>query len=150
RLAALADAVRYSKTLKGPRRLLLVDAMQHDEPAQAVYWAKEVLRLEPSSADAHYVMTAEALDGPSPNLPEIKRGLVALEAAAPPPVRIAWIKARLAQLTNDSSTLQSTLTQARTLELPDDTGPVDRSALLRLRAIDAETTTDLARLPERV
>ena len=61
RLTALADAAKYGKTLKGPRRLLLEDAMQHDEAAPSVYWAKEVLRLEPQNADAHYVMAAEAL-----------------------------------------------------------------------------------------
>ena len=47
-------------------------------------------------------MAAEALEERTPNIPEIKRDLAALEAAKAPAVRIAWIKARLAQLTNDT------------------------------------------------
>ena len=35
RLTALADAAKYGKTLKAPRRQLLEDAMQHDEAARA-------------------------------------------------------------------------------------------------------------------
>src|SRR5258708_4042882 len=54
RLGALVEAAKYGKTLKGPRRQLLEDAMQHDEVAQCVYWAKEVLSVEPANADAHY------------------------------------------------------------------------------------------------
>ena len=148
--SALADAARYGKTLRGPRRLLLEDAMQHDDAAPSVYWAKEVLRLEPQSADAHYVMAAEALGERTPNVPEVKRDLAALETAKTSAVRIAWIRARIAHLTNDNDTLQSTLAAARTLTLPDDAGAVDRMALVRLRGLDVQTTTDLARLPERV
>src|SRR5262249_13220017 len=55
-----------------------------------------------------------------------------------------------AELTNDDGPLQETLAQARTLKLSDDAGPADCLALLRLRALDVQTTTDLARLPERV
>ena len=150
RLTALADAAKYGKTLKGPRRLLLEDAMQHDEAAPSAYWAKEVLRLEPQNADAHYVMAAEALGERTPNVPEVKRNLAALETAKAPAVRIAWIKARIAQLTNDNDTLQATLAQARTMTLADDAGSVDRLALVRLRALDVQTTTDLAKLSERV
>ena len=70
--------------------------MQHDEAAPSAEWAKEVLRLEPQNADAHYVMAAEALEQRTPNIPEIKRDLAALETAKAPAVRIAWIKARIA------------------------------------------------------
>ena len=150
RLTALADAAKYGKTLKGPRRLLLEDAMQHDEAGPSVYWAKEVLRLEPQSADAHYVMADEALGVRTPNVPEVKRDLAALETAKAPAVRIAWIRARIAHLTNDNDMLQATLAQARTMTLAQDAGSVDRMALVRLRALDVQTTTDLARLSERV
>ena len=149
RLAALADAVKYSKTLIGPRRLLLEDAMQHEE-AHCASWAREVLRVEPANADAHYALAAEALEESTPDVPDIKRHLVALQTAKAPVVRIAWIKARIAELTHDDGPLQDTLAQARTLTLADDASPVDRMALVRLRALDARTTTDLAKLPERV
>src|SRR5262249_37850281 len=97
-----------------------------------------------------YVIAAEALEERTPNVPEIKRDLGALEAAKAAAVRIAWIKARLAQLTNDNGTLQSTLEQSRTLSVAEGAGPVDRMALVRLRALDTQTTTDLTLLPERV
>jgi predicted Zn-dependent protease len=154
RLAALVDAAKYGKTLKEPRRLLLADALLHDEAAQSVYWAKDLLRVEPQNADAHYVMAAEGLEEQTPNVPEIKRDLAVLETARAHPVRIAWIKARLAQLTSDAATLQATLEQARTLSLAGgasaDSSPVDRMALVRLRALDAQNTTDLALLPTRI
>jgi predicted Zn-dependent protease len=150
RLAALADAAKYGKTLKEPRRLLLEDAMRHDEPGPSVYWAKEVLRVEPSSGDAHYVLAAEALEEKTPNLPEIQRTLAALEAAKAPAVRIAWIRARLAQLTGDAAPLRRTLEEARRLTLDPGAGPVDRMALVRLRALDAQTTTEIAELPGRI
>ncbi len=150
RLGALADAAKYGKTLKGPRRLLLEDSMQHDEAGPSIYWAKEVLRLEPQNVDAHYVMAADALGERTPNVPEVKRDLAALETAKAPAVRIAWIKAELARLTNDHDTLEASLAQARTMTLARDAGPVDRMALVRLRALDIQTTTDLAKLTERV
>jgi predicted Zn-dependent protease len=150
RLVALADAARYGKTLKEPRRLLLADAMQHDEAVPSVHWAKEVLGVEPQNADAHYVIAAEALEERTPNVPAIKRDLAALETAKAPAVRIAWIKARLAQLTNDPATLAATLADSRTLAVAPTAAPVDRLALVRLRALDAQTTTDLATLAQRI
>jgi predicted Zn-dependent protease len=150
RLVALTDAAKYGKTLIGPRRQLLEDAMQHDEAGPGVYWAKEVLGVEPANADAHYVIAAEALEERMPNIPEIKRDLAALQAARAPAVRIAWIQARIAQLTGDDGALKGTLEQARGRTLADQASPVDRMALLRLRALDVQTTTDFGKVPERV
>ncbi len=45
---------------------------------------------------------------------------------------------------------EAALTKARALELPADANPVDRMALLRIRALDVESTTDSSQLVERV
>jgi predicted Zn-dependent protease len=150
RLAALMDAAKYGKILKEPRRQLLADALQHDGGPQSIFWAKELLRVDPANAEAHYVMAVEALEERNPNIPEVQRGLAALQAAQAPAVRVAWVKARIAQLTNDDSQLQQAQAQARTLTLADGAGPADCLALVRLRALDVQTATEPAPLPERV
>ena len=65
--------------------------MQQDDAADAVYWAKEVLALEPKNVDAHYVLAADPLEHRSPAIPEIKRHLGTLKAAkaAAGPARMA-------------------------------------------------------------
>jgi len=61
RLISLMEASKLGRTLLGPRRELLGYAMQQDDAADAVYWAKEVLALEPKNVDAHYVLAADLL-----------------------------------------------------------------------------------------
>jgi predicted Zn-dependent protease len=150
RLASLAEAARFGKTLREPRRELLAAAMGQDESAETVRWAKEVLALEPKNADAHFGLASEALDLRVPDTSEAKRHLDALEAAKAPPARVAWVKARLAQAVGDEAACESALAPARALALPADAGPVDRMALVRLRALDVESTADAARLAGRV
>lgn len=150
RLNALAEAAKYGKTSKGPRRELLAAAMARDEVPESLHWAKDLLTLEPSNAEAHYVVAAEAIEERSPVIPEVKRRLAALESAGSPEVRIAWLKARLAQVAGDPSSRERVLARSRALTLPADAGPVDRAALVKLRALDVETTADAARLPDRV
>ena len=79
----------------------------------------------------------------------MKRHLKALEDAKAPPVRIAWIKARLAQVSGDAPGCASVL-ERRALSLPAEADAEDRMALLRLRALDVETTSDTNRLAGRV
>lgn len=150
RLASLAEATKYGKTLREPRRELLAAALDHDDSAEILHWAREVLTLESDNADAHFALASEALDLRVPDASEAKRHLAALETAKAAPIRLASIKARLARTTGDAAALGSILGQSRGLTLAADAGPVDRMTLLRLRALDVETTDDLARLPERV
>src|SRR5262249_43973883 len=54
-LKYLGDAARYDKRRLEPRRQLLVDAIRHDEVAEAARWAEQVLPLDAGNADALYV-----------------------------------------------------------------------------------------------
>ena len=158
RFASLAEAARHGTTLKEPRRQLLAAAMAQDEVPESVHWAREVVALEPSNADALYALAAAALEDRSsggnenhtPVIPEVKRHLKALEEAKAPEVRLAWLKARLAQVSGDAPGCEKALAGARALSLPKDADPVDRTALVMLRALDVETTADPAALAERV
>lgn len=150
RLSSLAEAAKYGKTLKEPRQILLSAAMAQDEVPESLYWAKDLLALDPADANAHYVIASESLEANAPVLPDVRRHLEALEAAKAPAVRVAWVKARLAQVARDLETARSVTASARTLTLPADADPVDRSALLRLRALDVEQTADVDQLGDRV
>ncbi len=109
RFAALAEATKYGKTLKEPRRLLLSAAMLQDEVPEAIHWAKDLLAIDSSDADARYVLASEALEDRSATakafagvLPDVKRHLKALAEAKAPDVRIQWLEARLAQVAGDA------------------------------------------------
>lgn len=147
---SLADAANFGKTLREPRKALLDLALEADDPAETVLWAKSVLTLEPNDATAHYALAAEALDQRTGDISEAKRHLPALEAAKAAPVRVAAIRASIAKATKDTATLEKALSSARTIKLPADADPVDMSALVRLRALDVETTTDPTVLEDRV
>jgi predicted Zn-dependent protease len=147
---SLVDAAQFDPKRVKPRRELLADAMQRDDTPSSVYWAKRLLNLEPNNGDAHYVLAAEGIEERTPNIPEMTRHLAALEAARAPDARIARIKTQLAQLTSDKGTMEETLAQSRTLVLPANADPVDRMALLRLRALDVQTTSDPEPLATRV
>src|SRR5207248_976126 len=150
RLASLAEAATYGKTLPEPRRALLASAMEQDETNEILRWAREVLTLEPNNADAHFALASEALDERVPDTSGAKRHLPALESAKAPTVRRVWVKARLAHVVGDTAGRDAALAQARSLTLPADVGPVDRMTLVRLRAHDVESTSETARLPDRV
>ena len=150
RLKSLADAAKFGKTLKEPRRALLASAMEQDEVPEGIFWAKEVLVLEPNHPDALYFLASESLEGRAPNVPEIKRQLATLAQTKAPEVRLEWVKARLAQAAQDVSTRETVLARSRKIVLPETAGPVDRTAMLRLRALDVETTTETAILSSRV
>ena len=150
RLVSLSEAAKYGKTLKEPRRQLLLAAMAADETPQGLHYAKELLALEPVDADAHYVIAAAMLDDRNPAVPEVRRHLAAMEAAKAPEVRIVWIKARIAHVIGDAAGRESALTRARSVKLPADADVVDRTVLVQLRTLDAETTADSAKLAERV
>lgn len=150
RLASLAEAVKYGKSLKEPRRQLLNAAMTQDELPESAHWAGEILSLEPANPDAHFVLADLGLQERNPAIPEIRRHLAALESGNAPEVRRLWIEARTAQAVGDLKAREDALAAARPLALPADASPVDRFALLRLRALDVETTAEPARLGDRV
>ena len=61
--------------------------MAQDNPADSVYWAREVLKVDPENTDAHYVLAFEELETRSPNIPEVRRHLKVLEDKQAPPIR---------------------------------------------------------------
>ena len=158
RFTALIEATKHGTTLKGPRRQLLAAAMAQDETPESVHWARQVITLEPENADAHYILAAAALDDKpngaaenhTPVIPEVKRHLKSLEESKAPEVRVTWLKARLAQVSDDAPACEKALSSARGISLPADADPVDRTALTMLRTLDVEMTSDPARLAERV
>jgi tetratricopeptide (TPR) repeat protein len=150
RANSLKRAARYGKNLKEPRRALLDLAMNQDEVQDSLYWARDLLALEPNNLQAHYVLASEGLSVKNPNIPEIKRHLAALEEAKAPEVRVAMVQARLAEQTGDATRRETVLTGSRGMVLPENASPVDLSALLRLRALDVQTTDDIAGLTPRV
>ena len=65
RLDHLLSAVKFNKADARPRHVLLVDSMNEDLVAESLYWAKDVLKLDPSDADAHFVLAVDALEMPN-------------------------------------------------------------------------------------
>ena len=150
RLAQLNKAVNFDKAARGPRKDLLHDAMDQDLALDAIYWAKELLNVEPDDLDAHYVLAAEALEERAPNVPEIKRHLEVLEKAKAPAVRRLWIRARLAELAGDDSARAAALAEARAIAPGAEPDAVDRFARLRLTALEVRSEADAQRLAEPV
>ena len=89
--------------------------MDQDLAPDSIYWAKELLNVEPTNLDAHYVLAAEALEERAPNVPEVKRHLEVLEKGKAPAVRRLWIRARLADLAGDDAARTAALAEARAL-----------------------------------
>jgi|GEM_PF-883844 len=139
---SLKAAADHGKKLKEPRRKLLAESMRRDLTGRSVFWSRELLKLEPKNSDAHYVLADEELEGASPRFAEIKRHLTELEAAKVSAVRLAWIKARLAEKMNDESELRRILADSRGITLATTADPVDQTALLRLRALDVRSMAD--------
>ncbi len=149
-LAELNSSAKVGSRRAGPRRRLLAEAFRQDDTVEQAHWAKDLSSLEPDNADAHYVLASDGLDASSPNLPEVRRHLKALDAETPRRPRTEWIAARVAGLARDEARLAQALDRARALTLPADPHPTDRIALLRLRVLDVQATQDPAALPARV
>ena len=145
-LTSLASSANFGKKRAEPRRRLLAEAIRQDDVMEQVRVSKELITLDPTNRDVHFVLAAEGLDGPSPNVPEIRRHLKALESETPRRARTEWIAARVANLANDKPQLQESLRKARGMTLAADADPLDRMALLKLRAMDVSMTDDLSAL----
>jgi tetratricopeptide (TPR) repeat protein len=142
-LASLTASAKNGTKRVEPRRRMLAEAMRQDDVIEQVRWAKDLASLEPANTDAHYVLAADSLDGTTPNIPEIRRHLKALEAESPRRPRSDWVAARVAAITNDRPRLDEILKKARGMTLPADVDPTDRMAMLRLRALDVATTAEV-------
>ncbi len=143
RLDHLASAIRFDKSLKGPRLALLRDAMSQALPRESTEWAREVLRLDENDPDANYVLAAASLEERTPNVPETRVRLRALEQRKSSEPRRLWITARLADFTGDAPVRDQALAQARSIAT-DNLDDVDRLALLKIKALDAVVATDPA------
>jgi predicted Zn-dependent protease len=150
RVDHLVQAVKFDKSIRGPRLQLLEGAMVQDNDSEAVYWAKEVLKVDPENSDAHFVLAFEELETRSPNVPEVKRHLKVLEEKNAPPMRQCLIRARLALATGDDKARDEAFSQARSIVPPADAGPVDRMARVRIEAAEIPMQKDQGRLEGQV
>lgn len=150
RIQALSQARAMGKSLPEPRRQLLADAMARDLSGDAVTLARELVDLDPKSVDSYYVLASEGLEYASPNVPEIKKQLAQLVTLKASPVRVAWVRTKLAQYTGDNVAMRESLDASRGLTLTEKDPSVDHLALLRLLALDVQTTTDPEALASRV
>jgi len=144
RLAHLTRAANLDKSAKAPRLRLLQLAMADDSPQDAVYWAREVEKLDPRNNDANFVLAFEELASDSPKVPEVRRRLEALEEGKAPELRRLLIQARLGEATGDAKARDAALAAGRALTVADAADPADLMARLRLSAIDARHQTDPA------
>src|SRR5262249_51066013 len=150
RLKYLADAARYGKTLKEPRRELLAEALRQDDAPEAERQARQLVALDPKHPDAHYALADAALTASPPALAAAREHLAALDAESPRRPRTLWVEARIARAARDDDALARTLDAADAMTSGDDMDPVDAMSLLRLGVLDAQRTTDLATLEKRV
>ena len=146
----LVKAVKFDKSARGPRVQLLEEAIVHDNPADSLYWARELLRVDPENPDAHYVLAFEELETRSPNIPEVRRHLKVLEDKQASPIRLQLIRARLAQTTGDDKARDEAFSQARSIPLPADAAAIDKVARVRIEAIEIQTQKDGSRLDGQV
>jgi len=149
-LEHLVSATKFDKTAKGPRQQLLKDAMSQDLAGDAVYWAKDLLIVDADNLDAHYVLAAEALEARTPNVPEIRRHLKALDDKKASPIRRHWIRAKLADTNGDASGRDEAFAQASKTTLQPDADPNDRMAKIRIVSLAIRSETDPARLDSQV
>ena len=145
RLDHLMSAVKFNTSGTRARRELLADAMNEDVIPDSLYWAKEILKLEPADADAHFVLGVDALEGRTPNLPEAQRHLKVLEEKKAPLVRRLWIRAKLADATGDLAARSEAFAQAAAIRVAADCPPIDRTTWLRIITLQIRSETDPVR-----
>src|SRR5271157_4558287 len=138
RVDHLVKAVKFDKSARGPRLQLLEAAMNQDNDAESVYWAREVLKVDAENSAAHFILAFAELESRSPNVPEVRRHLKVLEEKSAPAMRQCLIRARLAIATGDDKARDEAFSQARSIELPADAGPVDRMARVRIEAVEIQ------------
>lgn len=150
RRSRLADAAKFGPTLAAPRRALLRDALDRDDPIEAVRWANESLKLDPTDVLAHYVLATDLLEVSSPNLAEIRRHFDVVVKAEPRPARAEWLAARLAQVAGDDAELRRVLVRSRGIGSTRGMAAVDAMAVFRLRTLDVKAIDEPATVAARV
>ncbi|WP_165219292.1 tetratricopeptide repeat protein [Aquisphaera insulae] len=135
RIVHLVDATKFDKKALSPRLTLLEGAIAREESADASYFAREVLKVEPTNATANYVLAIEELDSPSMNVAEVRQHIKALEGQNTAPIRLWLLRARLAQATNDEAGRDEALSRAEQITLPENATPIDQLARIRLEAM---------------
>ena len=149
-VGALKSAANFGAKRAEPRRKLLAEAMQRDDQVEEVRWAKSLAPIDPTDADAAFVLAAGELDETSPKLTEVRRLLRVLDGEKPRRIRTDWIAARLAAASNNTEQLAIILERVRGTSLAENASPIDRMALLRLRAFDLGETKETAAMADRV
>ncbi len=150
RLDHLMSAVKFDKADKLARHELLDDALGEDLIPDSLYWAREVLKLEPADPDAHFVLAVDALEGRTPDVPEARRHLKVLEGSKTPLVRRLWIRARLADATGDAAARGAAFAQTAGLALAADCPSIDRITSLRIITLQIRNEPDPAKLNSQV
>lgn len=148
--AELTTAANLATKRIEPRRALLAEAMLRDDHHEESRWATQLAEVDPTNADAAYVIVAEKLDAAAPNLADARRALKVLEGEKPARVRTDWVAARIAEESKDQAQLAAILDRVRPIVLAPDATPADRVALLNLRKMDLGATTDVTLLADRV
>jgi tetratricopeptide (TPR) repeat protein len=148
RLRHLLEATKYDKTALEPRRVLLVESLSGDNPAEQAHWAREVIALDPNDADSLFVLASEALDASPANVTEATRIFETLKKVSPDLDRTHWIESQIAQAAQDSDTLDRIL--ASTVEKAPSKGGsgLDQLCRLRLLVLNLERSgTEAAQAP---
>ncbi len=147
-LHALNNAAKYGKQRIGPRKALLADALRREEPADCLFWAKDLIVLDPKDPDACFVLAADALNHQPPNVSEARKKLAILDASEPERTRTTWIRARIAEVSNDDEAIDAALTAFHAQTRSSD--PVDQIARLELLLMDLRRASALPELSKRV
>ncbi len=135
-LNALNQAARLAEQSAEPRRVLLADALAHEEWDDAVHWATELRTLDPSSTDAAFVLAIDGLEQRPAKVEEARSLIEELEKAEPKRERTAWTRAKLAQASNDEVGLAEILENRSGDRV--ETDVPDGLARLRLQAMTLE------------
>lgn len=143
-VAHLDRAANLDKSAKGPRERLLQLFMADDAMRDAVYWAREVEKLDAQNADANYILALGELEADAPKVAETRRRIEVLEERKAPEIRRLLVQCRLAAKTGDDKGRDAALDAGRAIELPDNADPVDLLAKFNLASLDATHQTDPA------
>jgi tetratricopeptide (TPR) repeat protein len=132
-LGALNQAARLAEQSADPRRMLLADALAHEEWDDAVHWASELISLDPDDADALYVTALDHLDRRPPKVDEARPLVERLSQKEPGRDRARWTRARLAESSNDEAALEKVLAEPASASPA--LGTSDALARLRLAGV---------------
>lgn len=144
RLSALAEAAKFGNDPE-PRRLLLLDALDNEDDALAVDWAKKLQELDRQHPDALFTLAQHAMVVSPPDLTAAGKHTAALAKLEPKRPRTLWLQARLAEVQGQTESLGATLSAARSLPAATTKGDrTDSLSRLRLAQMDALHASDPA------